>query len=96
MWTLQKTFGVSDPLSLMKRMRSLSLRSAYRDVTIPILAVNGDSDTLVSTQDTVDLAHHAPLGDLILYPDDDHCAMGHYDEVAADSTGFLAHHLGCD
>ena len=31
--------------------------------------INGDNDTLMSTQDSVDLADAAPNGTVILYPD---------------------------
>ncbi|KAL9567510.1 hypothetical protein ACKAV7_008274 [Fusarium commune] len=42
-----------------------------------LLEVNGEKDTLISTQDTINLAAWAPNSELLLYPDDDHCAMGH-------------------
>lgn len=93
-WTLQNTTGAANPVELGRKLGSLSLRDRLGDITIPILAVNGDSDTLVPTQDTIDLAAAAPLGELTLYPGDDHCAMGHYDQTMPDATRWLAQHLG--
>ncbi|MEH3143314.1 MAG: hypothetical protein PGN37_24805 [Mycobacterium kyogaense] len=42
------------------------------------MAINGTHDTLLSTQDTIDLADAARDATLLLYPNDDHCAMEHY------------------
>ena len=57
------------------------------------IVINGDNDTLLSTQDSVDLATEAPLGELKLYPNDDHCAMGHYHEWLALSQTWMLGHL---
>ncbi len=92
--TLEKTTGAKNPLDLGRRLKTLSLREHYREISVPILATNGDSDTLVPTQDTVDLAYGAPRGELKLYPHDDHCAMGHYDQTMAEATSWLQHQLG--
>ena len=62
----------------MGKLKALSIRDRYPDITIPLLVINGDHDTLMSTQDSVDLADAAANASLLLYPDDDHCAMGHY------------------
>lgn len=93
LWTLERTTGASSSLDLARRLGALSLKHLYREIAIPVLAINGDNDTLVSTQDTVDLAEQAPLGELRLYPDDDHCAMGHYTEWLDDSLGWLKQQL---
>ncbi len=93
LWTLQHTVGAHSLLGLGHRLRALSIKRLYGEITIPILAINGDTDTLVSTQDTVDLARRAPRGELLLYPDDDHCAMGHYTEWLDHSTQWLERHL---
>jgi len=93
LWTLQQTTGARNPLDLGRTLSTLSLRHLYREIPIPILAINGDTDTLVPTQDSVDLAQAAPLGELKLYPNDDHCAMGHYDESTGYATGWLSRHL---
>jgi esterase FrsA len=93
LWTLQKTTGTRNPLDLSRTLGAWSLRQVYREIPIPVLAINGDTDTLVPTQDTVDLAQAAPRGELKLYPNDDHCAMGHYDECIGYSTSWLQQHL---
>ena len=72
--------GASGPLDLSRKLHSLSLRDMYGQITIPLLVINGDTDTLLSTQDSIDLAHGARNSTLRLYPNDDHCAMGHYRE----------------
>lgn len=77
---LANVTGARNPLSLSRRLRSLSLRDRYGDIRVPLLVINGDTDTLLSTRDSIELAERAPLGELKLYPDDDHCAMGHYEE----------------
>ena len=72
--------GASGPLDLSRKLHSLSLRDMYGQITIPLLVINGDTDTLLSTQDSIDLARGARNSTLRLYPNDDHCAMGHYRE----------------
>ncbi|KAL1850270.1 hypothetical protein Plec18170_006965 [Paecilomyces lecythidis] len=52
-------------------------RADIERIHCPVLAINGERDTLVSVQDTIDLANWAPRSELLLFPDDDHCAMGH-------------------
>lgn len=89
LWTLQRTTGATNLANLGHKLRALSLTKLYPTIPIPILAINGDNDTLVSTQDTIDLAEGAPLGELLLYPGDDHCAMGHYTEWLDASTEWL-------
>lgn len=88
--------GARHPLDLARRLRALSLRDRYATIPIPLLVINGDSDTLVSTQDSIDLAQGAPQGELVLYPDDDHCAMGHYDEWLGLTQQWLADNLVAD
>jgi esterase FrsA len=89
LWTLQRTTGARNLMDLGHKLHALSLKKVYPTIRIPILAINGDTDTLVSTQDTIDLADGAPLGELLLYPGDDHCAMGHYTEWLETSTEWL-------
>jgi esterase FrsA len=64
----------------------------YREIPIPLVVINGDADTLVPTEDSVDLATAAPLGELKLYPNDDRCAMGHYESTGY-ATRWLRRHL---
>lgn len=72
--------GATTPPGLLRRLRALSLAGRYGEIRQPLLVINGANDTLLSTQDSIDLAAGAPLGELRLYAGDDHCAMGHYDE----------------
>ncbi|AVZ40826.1 MULTISPECIES: alpha/beta hydrolase [unclassified Dietzia] len=94
LWTLQRTTGARNLVELGRTLHELSIKRLYPTVTIPILAINGDDDTLISTLDTVDLADGAPLGELLLYPGDDHCAMGHYTEWLDFSTQWFHDTLG--
>jgi esterase FrsA len=71
----------------------ISATRATCHVLFPRQVERGDADTLVPTQDSVDLATAAPLGELKLYPNDDHCAMGHYDESTGYATRWLRRHL---
>ncbi len=90
---LKAVTGSRALLTMSHRLRTLSLRRRYRDVRVPLLVVNGDHDTLLSTQDSVDLAAQAPGASLLLYPDDDHCAMGHYRDWLDASQEWLVQHL---
>ena len=75
--TMAKTVNAKHKLDLGKKLHDLSIRHRYKQITQPLLAINGDRDTLLSTQDTIDLARETG-GTLLLYPGDDHCAMAHY------------------
>jgi esterase FrsA len=50
---------------------------------------NGDTDTLLSTRGSIDLALGARESTLRLHPDDDHCGMGHHREWLALSQQWL-------
>ena len=45
-----------------------------------MLIINGDTDTLMGTQDSIELNRKISSSLLKLYENDDHCAMGHYQE----------------
>ncbi|GAA2059018.1 alpha/beta hydrolase family protein [Williamsia deligens] len=90
---LADTVGAKHPLDLMRKLAALSIADRYGDISMPLLVINGDTDTLMSTQDSVDLAEAAPQGTVLLYPDDDHCAMGHYREWLDYSQHWLFEHL---
>lgn len=90
---LAKTVGASHPVDLMGKLKALSIRDRYRHMTIPLLVINGDRDTLMSTQDSVDLAGAAENASLLLYAEDDHCAMGHYRQWLDHSQRWLLDHL---
>jgi esterase FrsA len=93
MWTMANTMHASSPVDLLKKLRALSLKDRYARMTAPLLVINGDTDTLASTRDSIDIATYAPNALLKLYPDDDHCAMGHATEWWDLSIRFLADHL---
>lgn len=88
--------GASNPIALTKGLRALSLRDRYADIPIPLLVINGDNDTLLGTRDSAELADGAPQGELKLYSDDDHCAMGHYQEWLELTQRWLGERLGAD
>ncbi len=85
-------------LSLRRALRDLSLgrRDLYRQIEIPLLVINGDSDSLCSSEDSVELATQAPRGLLKLYADDDHCAIRHLDDSAGLALGWLSGQLRAD
>lgn len=90
---LQHTTGATSLHGLMHKLRAMSLRTLYRQIKCPLLVINGDNDTLLSTQDSVDLASQAQQGTLKLYLGDDHCAMGHYREWLDLSQSWMRTHL---
>ncbi len=77
---LAEVTGAGTPVGLLRKLRALSLRDRYGDIAQPLLVINGDRDTLLSTRDSIELAAGAPQAELRLYGGDDHCAMGHYRE----------------
>jgi esterase FrsA len=91
--TLSRTVGASSTVDLSRKLASLSLAQHYRKIPIPLLVINGARDTLASTRDSIDLAVEAPNAQLVLYADDDHCAMGHAEHWSELSTRFLHDHL---
>ncbi len=92
---LMKVTGTRHLPGLTHALRRLSLGKAdlYRQITIPLLVINGANDTLVSTKDSIDLALKAPGGLLKLYEGDDHCAMAHLDDWLGLSVAWLEHQL---
>lgn len=76
-----QVLGVNSVRALKAALHDLSpKRRDIEGIHCPVLAINGDKHTLVSTQDTVDLAAWTPHSELCTYPNDDHCAMGHLHE----------------
>jgi esterase FrsA len=90
---LIRTLGATGILDLARKTSKMSLRHRYRDIDIPLLVINGAADTLASTRDSIELAVDAPNAELVLYADDDHCAMGNAEHWSALSTRFLREHL---
>jgi esterase FrsA len=72
--------GSTDALALRRALHELSMPQLYSQITVPLLVINGDNDTLCGTRDSIELATHAPHAMLKLYPADDHCAMNHFDQ----------------
>lgn len=91
---LRSVTGSKSLFSLTKNLHSFSLLGQYHKIKAPMLVINGDTDTLVSTQDSVDIAEGATQAILKLYPNDDHCAMGHYKEWLDESQRWLKVQLG--
>ena len=91
--TLSRALGATSTAGLLRKVSKLSLRQLYRDIGIPLLVINGAQDTLASTRDSIDLAVAAPNAQLVLYADDDHCAMGNAEHWSLLSTRFLCEHL---
>lgn len=90
---LLNTTGANTLMRLGLKLQALSLQNFYRQIKIPLLVINGDRDTLLSTQDSIDLASAALQGTLKLYPNDDHCAMAHYREWLDLSQAWMREHL---
>ncbi|CAM5290251.1 alpha/beta hydrolase [Mycolicibacterium aubagnense] len=91
--TLRSTIGAASMADMARKLAKYSLAQHYRKINIPLLVINGSHDTLISTQDSIDLAIGAPQGQLVLYDGDDHCAMGHSEQWSELSTRFLREHL---
>jgi pimeloyl-ACP methyl ester carboxylesterase len=57
----------------------------------PVLVVNGDSDRMVPTVNSHDLARRLPNGQLIIYPDAGHGGIFQYhDDFVRSALDFLA------
>lgn len=60
----------------------------------PVLVANGDSDRMVPSSNTYDLAQRLPNSELIIYPDSGHGAVFQYhDDFVAKALKFLARPL---
>jgi esterase FrsA len=91
--TLRNTTAATSMADMSRKLAKFSLAQRYRNIEIPLLVINGARDTLISTQDSIDLAIGAPHAQLVLYDGDDHCAMGHAEQWSELSTRFLRDHL---
>jgi len=80
--TLEKVVGAHSLLDLHAKMEALSFAEGdlYHKINIPLLVINGDTDTLIGTRDSIELNSKVPTSFLKLYENDDHCAMGHYNQ----------------
>ena len=91
--TLRSATGATSIADVTRKLAAMSLADYYSRIPIPLLVINGAEDTLISTQDSIDIAVGAPYGQLVLYDGDDHCAMGHSEEWTKLSHKFLRDHL---
>jgi len=91
--TIRSTIGATSLLDMVRKLSALSLRDYYRRIAIPLLVINGANDTLVSVQDSIEIATYAPHAQLVLYADDDHCAPRHGIEWFDLSIEFLRTYL---
>lgn len=85
--------GASTQPELGEKLHALSLADVYGQIKMPLLVINGDNDTLLSTRDSIELAEGAQQGTLKLYPDDDHTAMKHYHEWIEFSQEWILEHI---
>ncbi len=79
---LKKVLGAKSLHALRRATGALSFEKndLYRKITIPVLIINGENDTLTGTRDSIELNMKVPTSFLKLYKDDDHCAMGNYED----------------
>jgi esterase FrsA len=93
MSTFRDTIAATSTADMSRKLAELSLAQHYRNIQIPLLVINGARDTLISTQDSIDIAIGAPHAQLVLYDGDDHCAMGHAEEWSELSMRFVRDQL---
>jgi esterase FrsA len=93
---IMKITGAKSPPDILPRLQELSFsrNDFYGKINCPMLIVNGDNDTLVGTEDSITLASKVPSAVLKLYADDDHCAMGHYDQWIEFTRDWLLEGIG--
>ena len=91
--TIRNTLGANSLQDTMRKASALSLRDHYPRIKIPLLVINGADDTLVRVEDSIEIATYAPDAQLVLYADDDHCAMHHEDEWFELAMRFFHAHL---
>lgn len=92
-WTLLNTLGATSPLDLSRKLAEFPLADLCSEISAPLLVINGAHDTLVDTQDSIDIAAKAPDALLVLYAGDDHCAMGNAEHWWPLAARFLRDHL---
>jgi hypothetical protein len=81
---LLRIFGLFHILQMLPITRQMvkMAESLINQPSGPILAMNGENDTIVHPHDTVDLGN-APGNRLILIKNDDHCGLYHYDRMVS-------------
>jgi esterase FrsA len=92
-WTLLNTLGAKNPIDLLNKLSGFALTELCSKISAQLLVINGARDTLVDTQDSIDIAAAAPDALLALYAGDDHCAMGNAEHWSPLAARFLRDHL---
>lgn len=92
-WTLLNTLGAKNPIDLSRKLSDFALTELCSKISAQLLVINGARDTLVDTQDSIDIAAAAPDALLALYAGDDHCAMGNAEHWSPLAARFLRDHL---
>lgn len=94
---MKKVLGAHSFIDLVKTLKSLSFNNndgeLFNKIKIPMMVINGDKDTLVPTGDSVTLSEKVKGAELKLYENDDHCAIGHYDEMIVFSIDWIEKQL---
>ncbi|WP_433665093.1 alpha/beta hydrolase family protein [Nocardia sp. CA-128927] len=86
--------GAGSMLGIGGKLAALSLRGMYQRIGIPLLVVNGEHDAVIDVRDSMELAAAVPGATLRLYPDDDHCAPGHFVDWLDDAVAWLWRGIG--
>ena len=60
-----------------------------REITHPVLVVNGNNDVMIPTINSYILAQHLPNAQLILYPDSGHGSLFQYPELFVEHTSLF-------
>jgi len=81
---LLRIFGVYHPVQLLPIVRRMTERAQelISRPSGPILAMDGDGDTIVDPRDTETLGRQ-PGNRLLLIKNDDHCGLFHYDRMVS-------------
>jgi len=81
---LLRIFGLRHPLQLLKIVRTMVRRGdeLLNQPSGPILAMNGDKDTIVNPLDTETIGR-ASGNRLIFIKNDDHCGLFHYERMVS-------------
>lgn len=86
----------STPRAFLRQLSAIKAwgRQAPQDlgrIRIPVLVVNGDSDIMVPTSHSRDLARRIPNADLVIYEDAGHGGIFQYHaEIVPKALAFLA------
>jgi len=94
----ERTEGRDKPISIDAFRRQLKAVHSWgvqaptdlSRISQPVLVVNGDSDRMVPTSNTIDLAQRLPRSDLVIYGDSGHMAIfQHHTDFVKTALEFL-------